>query len=332
MICGTKWKGCDCPWFTDAAVAADRWRHMNEPPPAPRGDIGDIFDGSGPPMPQEFRDLPAFGGSLPMRPRVLRPRDFTNYLQEQDDADMARRMQVYGDMDEEYAAMNQDRRRSQREVMGFGNATGHHMNYHYVSPNRAPSSATMVPGPPPASYERGLDYVSDVSRARGMRESSLERRLAQRLGEQTHVRRGSVDPMAGSPPSAVTAPTFLPSSHSYRGSLGKKPVRLSAAGPLSPMYGSYGGDDAPTHRYASVPRSATSHLEYMCYDEEEVASPFRPRERRSQHKRRSSASESSSGVTSSSMAGLTGPGRGMERVLEWSSHVAPGLPASPAGA
>lgn len=35
MICGSKWKTCDCPWFNYDQVEADRLRHMRIP--APRG-------------------------------------------------------------------------------------------------------------------------------------------------------------------------------------------------------------------------------------------------------------------------------------------------------
>lgn len=31
MICGVKWKGCDCPWFNYQAVEQDRLAHMNIP-------------------------------------------------------------------------------------------------------------------------------------------------------------------------------------------------------------------------------------------------------------------------------------------------------------
>ncbi|KAL8748273.1 MAG: hypothetical protein Q9184_007444 [Pyrenodesmia sp. 2 TL-2023] len=32
MICGVKWKGCDCPWFNYQTVEQDRLAHMNVPP------------------------------------------------------------------------------------------------------------------------------------------------------------------------------------------------------------------------------------------------------------------------------------------------------------
>ncbi len=31
MICGVKWKGCDCPWFNYQTVEQDRLAHMNVP-------------------------------------------------------------------------------------------------------------------------------------------------------------------------------------------------------------------------------------------------------------------------------------------------------------
>lgn len=42
MICGLKWKTCDCPWFNYAAVENDRLMHMNVPrrPPHPNPALG----------------------------------------------------------------------------------------------------------------------------------------------------------------------------------------------------------------------------------------------------------------------------------------------------
>ena len=36
MICGAKWKTCDCPWFNYEAVENDRLHHMQVPQPVPR--------------------------------------------------------------------------------------------------------------------------------------------------------------------------------------------------------------------------------------------------------------------------------------------------------
>lgn len=36
MICGAKWKSCDCPWFNYDAVERDRLNHMQIPQPVPR--------------------------------------------------------------------------------------------------------------------------------------------------------------------------------------------------------------------------------------------------------------------------------------------------------
>ena len=36
MICGSKWKTCDCPWFNYEAVEQDRLNHMQIPQPVPR--------------------------------------------------------------------------------------------------------------------------------------------------------------------------------------------------------------------------------------------------------------------------------------------------------
>ena len=40
MVCGTKWKGCECQLFGDEAVARDRLEHLNGRPGAGWGDHG----------------------------------------------------------------------------------------------------------------------------------------------------------------------------------------------------------------------------------------------------------------------------------------------------
>ncbi|GAD95803.1 zinc knuckle containing protein [Paecilomyces variotii No. 5] len=95
MICGSKWKTCDCPWFNyGAADEGDRLNFMNVPQPV-RNNVG-------------------------YQQELDRRRE-----QERQDEALARRLQQFGlfdraEPDEANAA-----------VFGVGNATGHFMNEHF---------------------------------------------------------------------------------------------------------------------------------------------------------------------------------------------------------
>lgn len=298
-------------------------------------------------MPPELRGIPGFGvAPLPMRPRAHsyqeEGRIDVRQLQEQDDVDMARRMGVYGNLDDEYATGAYDMRGGPT-VVGIGNAPHHPMNYHYQRGSQS-MIGTSVP-PLSAPYDRAsvTDYVSDVSRARGVREDSMERRLAERLAERppappAPVHHTSVPPMGQYPPA--------PPMYTYAG--------LPPSGGMAPATGmptlmqSYAYATPPVAmdtRYSAV-QSSPSHVSMPgleCYEQRAIEVNA-PRRRRRAHEReraaeaergrRSSSSAvaaTTTEVKSSSLAGLTGPGRGMDRVAEWSYHVAPGMPASTAG-
>ena len=97
MICGLKWKTCDCPWFNYEAVEADRLNHMNVP---------------------FARRVPVVNPARGYQEELDRRRQ-----QELRDEAFARRIQVLGlggepeDFDDEAA---------------FGNAAGHFMNHDFV--------------------------------------------------------------------------------------------------------------------------------------------------------------------------------------------------------
>lgn len=115
MICGNKWKTCDCPWFNYEAVEADRLLHMN---------IG-----------QARRVYADGGGRAPLRYQEEMDR---RREQEQRDEVIARRMQVLG-LDEapnDMAGYNN----AYHETVGIGNAAGHFLNQDFRhQPNDFPS-------------------------------------------------------------------------------------------------------------------------------------------------------------------------------------------------
>ncbi|KAH6671942.1 hypothetical protein B0J14DRAFT_594777 [Halenospora varia] len=112
MICGLKWKSCNCPWFNYDAVEADRLNHMQIPEPI------------------DVREIPLAPGRL-QRPRRPRPNTYHEEMnerrrQERLDEEMARRLQTVSiDDDDDYQGGIGD-------IHGIGNGAGHHLNQDYI--------------------------------------------------------------------------------------------------------------------------------------------------------------------------------------------------------
>ncbi|KAH7317875.1 hypothetical protein BKA65DRAFT_410598, partial [Rhexocercosporidium sp. MPI-PUGE-AT-0058] len=119
MICGLKWKSCNCPWFNYDAVEEDRLNHMQIP-----RDIA--VEAGGPGQNQIPDDRPR---------RIRRPRPATYHeevtdrqRQERRDEALARRMQR--------AALNNENADDYQggigDIHGVGNGAAHFMNQDYV--------------------------------------------------------------------------------------------------------------------------------------------------------------------------------------------------------
>lgn len=144
MICGLKWKTCNCPWFNYEAVEADRLNHMR--------------------VPEEGEDDDA----PEQRPRRLRrPRPATYYeelterqRQERLDERLARRLQrttlgADNNEDDDYQGGIGD-------VHGVGNGAGHFMNQDYVR-----AAHNILTG----NFDQATaaaNYVMGVANARGV--------------------------------------------------------------------------------------------------------------------------------------------------------------------
>ncbi|KAG0650123.1 RING-type E3 ubiquitin transferase itt1 [Hyphodiscus hymeniophilus] len=135
MICGLKWKSCNCPWFNYDAVEADRLNNMQIPMPAE-----------------------------PERPnRLRRPRP-NNYGDEMDqrrrqeraDEELARRLQRVAIDDGE-----NDYQGGIGDIHGIGNGAGHFMNQDYI--RAAHNILTGAYGEATAA----ANYVMGVAAARG---------------------------------------------------------------------------------------------------------------------------------------------------------------------
>jgi hypothetical protein len=143
MLCGLKWKSCNCPWFNYDQVEADRLNHMRVPAPA-----HPVRDGW-----QPWNPNPRL---QPQHPPPPPPRGYDEELaarrrQELHDEELARRMQALGvDNDDDYNG-------GIGGINGIGNAGDHFMNQNY---RRA------APRPDPA--HAAANYAFGANRARGV--------------------------------------------------------------------------------------------------------------------------------------------------------------------
>ncbi|PHH75402.1 hypothetical protein CDD82_4456 [Ophiocordyceps australis] len=152
MICGVRWKACDCPWFNDGPdVKTDRFGHGISGKPRSReimhSDLEDEHPG---------HEVAAM--ALPVRPR---PRSY------EEDA-LARRL-------------NEQRQAPAGRHLAYDK--GYYANGDYEHESRHPPSRAVAPF---ATAALRVDKAGDstgLGRGRGRRGDSMERRLADRLSD-----------------------------------------------------------------------------------------------------------------------------------------------------
>lgn len=168
---------------------------------------------------------------------------------------------------------------------------------------------TVVPSSPPAAAQgfdrtaKTADYISDVSKARGVRGSSMERRLADRFSPQRATPRRNAPAQAHSHhPQHELAPM------SAMVSMAPPPVVPPAPNPMArrhtaeeDMYNMVRGRASERPVLGRGRHDYLEHIPARRHSDEMLA-------------------------PQSSMAGLNGAGRGMSRVIEWMAHVQPGPP------
>ena len=147
MICGLKWKSCNCPWFNYDAVEGDRLNNMQIP------------------MPVEQPD------QRPHRLRRPRPNNYHDEInqrrrQERADEELARRLQgvALEDNDDDYQGGIGD-------IRGVGNGADHFMNQDYIR-----AAHNILTG----NFDHATaaaNYVMGVAQARG---AAGPRRMAER--------------------------------------------------------------------------------------------------------------------------------------------------------
>ena len=139
MICGLKWKSCNCPWFNYDQVENDRLNHVRVA--GELGDGGDRLDGI------RIHARPGNLGRPPRPPRAYHVDLDARRRQELLDEELARRLQILGiDDDDDYNG-------GVGNIDGVGDMQGHFMNEDYRRP--APDA-------------RRANYLAGVNRARGI--------------------------------------------------------------------------------------------------------------------------------------------------------------------
>ncbi|KAI1503091.1 hypothetical protein F5X99DRAFT_134957 [Biscogniauxia marginata] len=307
MICGSKWKTCECPWFSYDTAEQDGLDDMEIPVPmVDRDRLGGSDT-----LPRDFRAGATTGQSARFRPNTYEEEMHYRHLQEQQDEELARRLQ-YEDTDDEYLDGMGD---GMGDVIGVGNAAGHFMNDNY----RRAQSVITPQHPPAAPFERAnstvTDYVAGVNRSRGVRASSMERRLADRFEQRqgnspTHRSFGHPIPPPPHPPRSMgppppPQPPGMPGMHGMPGMPGSGLRRHTLEDDI------YDNSRNPRLAERMAPRRAATH-DYL----EEVAM-YAPTSRR-RHREREPPRDSV-------LAGLNGQGRGMNRVFEWRNYVEPAV-------
>ncbi|KFH42958.1 hypothetical protein ACRE_063360 [Hapsidospora chrysogenum ATCC 11550] len=347
MLCGSKWKSCDCEWFNfDEDDDLDGYYAERGNPFLSQGREDDPADA-------DLPEPPAHGHA---RMRATGEGRYRRRLQEHRDEELARRLQYgmeldsklsvdddddvgdyddYDDYDDSYVVGGS----CAGAATGLGISSGPNMDEHYrhsSGRNRArvrvkPSSATGVYDrragyrTPPRDICDRASHGPEASQARGARGGSMERRLAERLSEGRKQRFSPMpDMVMGYPPQSMNAhmgvvPPVLPPPPMGTYPPTRMPMGMAAAAGSPPMMASpqhhpFGGG-LPSHGPPPM-----HHAPPMLMGE------YAPMPGGGGAIRRRDSGGSA--PRSSSMAGLNAQGSGLSRVFEWRNFVPPGVPDS----
>jgi len=302
MICGDKWKTCDCPLFSYDTIETD---HLEMHPHSPLALRARRYPSPTPHRHYRY-DEPTPEPTLRPPPVNLEEEQrLRDLLEQREQRHLARRLRPLG-ADEESASDDGS------DSLEHSHTSGS-KRYPAPSADQYRRGRGILPPPPPngpSPFDRSArpGFGSDIAK-RIHRESSQERRLADRFSsKRSHY-------------SSPVIPTLSPQL--------MMPMGLSPMGPAAPMM--------PLSPYRTImtgppPLMRRHTVEEALYN---GARTTRPSERIIPSRiRRDYAAEaavhaprrSHSKATSSSMAGLSGPGSGMHRVYEWRDHVEPGVP------
>lgn len=318
MICGARWRTCNCSWFNYDPMEDDLLENMQIPLPV-RDRFGVRPAVDMPPSPtRQARPAPGISAFPGPRPRSQHYEDELHLRRSQEgqgrDEAYARRLQNYQESED---GPEDDFLGDFGDIHGLGNAAGHHMNdnfrprpRHVVAPEPPrPSPLPPMTLDPAPGFDRAApgDYVLDVNRARGVRAASVSR-LADRFN--TDHRQGPVyrpPPL----PTAATMPLLasaMPPGHAV------VPIRRHTV-----ETGDVYDDDR------SRPRSGGTRSAERVAAGGRTARPVFHEEPEDMltHGVPAVKQHIRDPPKASNLAGLTGSGRGADRVREWRTHVDP---------
>ncbi|KAK2776879.1 ibr domain-containing protein [Colletotrichum kahawae] len=314
MICGVKWKNCDCPWFNYDTTDADRLPDAQIPAVIQRLERLDLTTTS-----RGMRPALRSGPSPRSRSQDYEDRLVRRFQDNRDDD--THRFSSYGDED----VVD----RGYGELTGANTTIGNYASddYHREGDDVFVSGPPVPPAPtPPAAFERPTptDYMSGVNRARGLPQDTMNQRdsMGQRLAERFSEFRSSPGGPSRSGMNGPTPPhTVSPLGPMTASPMGPPPPPLTAPlamgpPPPIPMLRRHTMEEEMYNSARSIRPSERVVPGRMVHDYETEAAIHAPRSRRRPYAE----------PKSSTLAGLTGPGRGMNRVFEWRNHVHPGDP------
>lgn len=156
MVCGEKWKTCDCPWFNYETVEEDRLNHMRVP--------GLIFDDG--------------DGIQPIFQPPPRPADYLDQIfqnrrrQDRAERDAIRRLARVdlgaNNADDDYQGQI-------GEIHGIGNGAGHFMNESYVRGREDNPAANIGQAAAAANHAMGAARARDLASGGGVLRRTIHR-------------------------------------------------------------------------------------------------------------------------------------------------------------
>lgn len=223
MICGLKWKGCDCPWFNPDTMASDGLDDMQMPLNMPSAHFG-----TRPSSPSELRSNIPIG-----RPR---PRVYEEDMLLPSPTMREQRGEMYGMRSADYGE-RYDRHDTHHDDDYLGDSRAVKAAAHYITADtfRGSSEPVIVPPAPPPplpapfgspryvphheksnSGGAGADYISEVHRARAgyvhrrpSPHDEAKARLADRFNSDTR-QHTATRPTANGPPPMLKSSVTLP--------------------------------------------------------------------------------------------------------------------------
>jgi hypothetical protein len=142
MVCGDKWKTCECPWFNYETVEADRLNHMRVP--------GVFYD--------EEEVQPIF--QPPPRPANYLGQIYERRRQERAERETLRRLERVILEDNE---PGDDYQGGIGDIHGIGNGAGHLMNENYVRGRGDNPAGNMGQAAAAASHAMGAARARDLA-------------------------------------------------------------------------------------------------------------------------------------------------------------------------